>query len=220
MTGFKKKALLGASGLALAAGLVLAPAAAFAHVSVDPSGEASPGGETTLTFGISHGCDGSPTTSVAVSMPEGLSGVHPIADANWMIETERGGDAGRVSTVTYTATTPLPNDIRGEVKMLVGFADDAADPLAFPVEQTCEDGSTSWSEVASAGEDPHDLESPAPVLEFVDAAETAGEPAVAEASPESGPSGLEVAGYVATGAAVVISLAALGIAVSASRRKS
>ncbi|MGO3320452.1 MAG: nuclear export factor GLE1, partial [Microbacterium gubbeenense] len=67
---------------------------------------------------------------------------------------------------------------------------------------------------------PHDLESPAPVLEFVDAAATAGEPAAAEASPESGPSGLEVAGYVATGAAVVISLAALGIAVSASRRKS
>ncbi|MGO1236531.1 YcnI family protein [Microbacterium gubbeenense] len=216
MTGFTKKALLGASGLALAAGLVLAPAAAFAHVSVDPSGEASPGSETTLTFGINHGCDGSPTTSVAVSMPEGLSGVHPIADANWTIETERDGDAGRVSTVIYTATTPLPNDIRGEVKMLVGFADDAADPLAFPVEQTCEDGSTSWSEVASPGEDPHDLEAPAPVLEFVDAA-----PAVDADSPaESGPSGLEVAGYVATGAAVVISLAALGIAVSASRRKS
>lgn len=215
MTVLTKKALLGASGLALAAGLVLAPAAAFAHVSVDPSGEAAPGSETTLTFGVNHGCDGSPTTAVAVSMPEGLSGVHPIADANWTIETERGGDAGRVSTVTYTATTPLPHDIRGEVKMLVGFADDASGPLAFPVEQTCEDGSTSWSQVASAGEDPHDLESPAPVLEFVEAA-----PADQGSSAEPRPSGLEIAGYVATGAAVVISLAALGVAVSASRRKS
>jgi len=218
MAVFKKKALLGASGLALVAGLVLVPAAALAHVSVDPTGDAEPGGETTLTFGINHGCEGSPTTSVEVSMPEGLSGVHPIADAGWTIETERGGDAGRVSTVTYTATTPLPSDVRGEVEMLVGFADDASGPLAFPVEQTCEDGSTSWSEIAQAGEDPHDLEAPAPVLEFADAS---GDDADAEAAApeEPGPSGFEVAGYVAAGAAVVISLAALGVAVSTSRRK-
>ena len=216
MTVSKKKALLGASGLALAAGLVLAPAAAFAHVSVDPSDDARPGAETTLTFGINHGCDGSSTTSVEVSMPDGLSGVHPIADAGWTIETERGGDAGRVSTVTYTATTPVPSDVRGEVKMLVGFADDASGPLAFPVEQTCEDGSTSWSEIAQAGEDPHDLDEPAPVLEFVGAPEAEAE---ADAAADDGASGAEIAGYVAAGAAVVISLAALGVAVSASRQK-
>lgn len=158
------KFTLGLAGAALAAGLALAPTAAFAHVSVDPSTAPIAGESTTLTFGINHGCDSSPTTKVAVSMPDGLSGVHPIADAGWTIDVERDGDAGRVSTVTYTAVDPLPDDVRGEVKMQVGFADDASGALVFPVEQTCEAGSFSWSEVAQAGQDEHDLEAPAPTL--------------------------------------------------------
>ncbi|GGF46892.1 hypothetical protein GCM10010922_23320 [Microbacterium sorbitolivorans] len=201
----------GLAATALAAGLVLAPAAAFAHVSVDPSTEPLAGESTTLTFGVNHGCDGSPTTKVAVSIPEGLSGVHPIADAGWTIEVERAGDAGRVSTVTYTAVDPLPSDIRGEVKMLVGFADDAAGELVFPVEQTCEAGSTSWSEVAEAGQDAHDLEAPAPTLAM--ATPTAEPEAVDE-----GPGALEIAGYAASGAALVIALVSLGMVVAARRR--
>lgn len=201
----------GLAATALAAGLVLAPAAAFAHVSVDPSTEPLAGESTTLTFGVNHGCDGSPTTKVAVSIPEGLSGVHPIADAGWTIEVERAGDAGRVSTVTYTAVDPLPSDIRGEVKMQVGFADDAAGELVFPVEQTCEAGSTSWSEVAEAGQDAHDLEAPAPTL-------TMATPTAEPEAVEEGPSALEIAGYAASGAALVIALVSLGMVVAARRR--
>jgi uncharacterized protein YcnI len=206
------KLTLGLAGAALAAGLVLAPVAAFAHVSVDPSTEPLAGESTTLTFGINHGCDASPTTTVVVSMPDGLSGVHPIADAGWEIDIERDGDAGRVSAVTYTAVDPLPADIRGEVKMQVGFADDAAGELVFPVEQTCETGSTSWSEVAEAGQDAHDLEAPAPTLVMATPSAEAVE------SDDDGPGALEIAGYAASGAALAIALVSLGIAISSRRR--
>jgi len=201
----------GLATAALAAGLVLAPIAAFAHVSVDPSTEPLAGESTTLTFGVNHGCDGSPTTKVAVSIPEGLSGVHPIADAGWTIDVERAGDAGRVSTVTYTAVEPLSSDIRGEVKMQVGFADDASGELVFPVEQTCEAGSTSWSEVAEAGQDAHDLEAPAPTLVMAT-------PTAEPEADDEGPGALEIAGYAASGAALVIALVSLGMVVAARRR--
>ena len=200
---------------ALAAGLVLTPVAAFAHVSVDPSTDPLPGSSTTLTFGINHGCDGSPTTKVAVSMPEGLSGVHPITDANWTIDVERGGDAGRVSTVTYTALTPIPADQRGEVKMQVGLTDDAAGELIFPVEQSCQSGSISWNEVAEDGQDPHDVEAPAPTLQI--AQPDAEQAPAAEGSDSL--SGVELTSLAVSSGAAVISVIALITALGARRRR-
>lgn len=217
----RSKTALGAFGVALAAGLVLVPVAASAHVGVEADGSAAPGGETTLTFGFSHGCDGSPTTQLVVEMPDGLSGVHPVADPAWDIEIERGGDAGRVSTVTYTATEAIPDELRGEAEMVVGFADDAADALAFPVEQICEDGSTSWSEIAEDGQDPHELESPAPVLSLAGddaaghdhggAASASGSPEDAAASEQPSqtlPITLGVVGVVLGAAGLVAGIAA------------
>lgn len=214
MTTTTKKFSRYLAGGALAAGLVLAPAAAFAHVGVDSSDAPVAGQTTTLTFGFNHGCDGSPTTQIAVTLPDGLSGVHPIQDAGWTIEVERGGDAGRVSTVTYTATEPVPDELRGEVAMQVGFADDAAGELVFPVEQTCESGSTAWSEVAEAGQDPHELDAPAPTLEM---ATPSAEPVAADDS-----AGVEPWTIVSAGINVValaVAATALTIAVRASRRR-
>ena len=206
-----KKFTLGLAGAALATGLVLAPAAAFAHVGVDPTSDPIAGQSTTLSFGFSHGCDGSPTTQIAIDMPDGLSGVHPIADAGWTIDIERGGEAGRVSTVTYTATSPIPDQVRGEVKMEVGFTDDAAGTLVFPVEQTCETGSTSWSQVADAGQDPHELDAPAPTLEMV----------TPEPAATGDAEGAEAWTLVSAGVNVValgLGIAALTVAIRSSRR--
>jgi hypothetical protein len=96
--------------------------------------------------------------------------------------------------------------------MQVGFADDAAGELVFPVEQTCETGSTSWSEVAEAGQDAHDLEAPAPTLVMATPSAEAVE------SDDDGPGALEIAGYAASGAALAIALVSLGIAISSRRR--
>lgn len=212
-----------ALGTALGTALVLAPVAASAHVGIDADDETVAGGEATLTFGFSHGCDGSPTTALSIEMPDGLSGVHPVADAGWTIDVERGGEAGRISTITFTAETPIPNDARGEVELLAGFADDAVGPLAFPVEQVCEDGSIAWSEIAAEGADPHDLEAPAPVLELTEPqSEEAGDPHAAEhasAADDAAAGGAGAVPLALSGVAVVVSLAALGTSIVRTRRR-
>ena len=156
-------AVLG-TGLAVAA-----PSVALAHVGVSPD-TLPAGASTVLTFSFTHGCDGSPTTALRITMPDGLASVSPTADGDWDIAVERGDD-GLVSVVTYTALTPVPSDLRGAVSMQVRPEEDAAASLAFPVEQVCETGVNEWTEIAEDGEDPHDLESPAPVVGLVAASE-------------------------------------------------
>ncbi|GAA1529380.1 uncharacterized protein YcnI [Microbacterium ginsengiterrae] len=148
---------------ALAAALVVAaPAAAQAHVGVSPD-VLTPEGSAVLTFSFTHGCENAPTTALRITMPEGLTSVAPTVDAMWDVAVERA-DNGLVSAVTYTATSPVPHDLRGAVTMAVRLGEDAPSTLAFPVAQTCTEGVNEWVEIAEEGEDPHDLESPAPVV--------------------------------------------------------
>lgn len=156
-------AVLGGALLTLAA-----PAVAGAHVGVAPDDLAA-GDHGVLTFSFSHGCDNSPTTSLRITMPEGLASVAPTMDGDWDIAVERGDD-GLVSAVTYTALTPVPNDLRGAVSMSVGLDEDTPDTLAFPVVQECVEGTTEWTQLAEDGADPHMLDSPAPVVTVSDAA--------------------------------------------------
>mgnify|MGYP002039115233 FL=1 len=152
--------LVGGTILALAL-----PTMASAHVSVSPD-ELTAGDHGVLTFSFAHGCENSPTTSLKVTMPEGLASVAPTMDSDWTIDIEKGDD-GLVSAVTYTAIAPVPNELRGAVSMAVGLDEDTPDSLAFPVVQTCVEGSTEWTQLAEDGEDPHSLDAPAPVVEVV-----------------------------------------------------
>ncbi|WP_169581507.1 MULTISPECIES: YcnI family protein [Microbacterium] len=153
--------------LGSAAGLVLAvgvPLAASAHVHIDP-GTASAGATETLTFAFSHGCDGSPTTALVIDIPEGVGNATPIVQGGWTISREAGAD-GIPTQITFTSDTPVDDGLKATLSMDVLFEESAADTsVAFPVTQTCVEGETAWTEVAEEGQDPHDLESPAPVVE-------------------------------------------------------
>lgn len=164
----------GASAIALGLSLALAvPLAAHAHVGVSP--EAITADESAVvTFSFTHGCDGSPTTGVRVSMPQGLASVSPTASAEWDVAVERGAD-GLVTAVMYSAVAPVPNELRGAVTLAVRAGEEISGPLAFPVEQTCVEGSIGWTEVAADGQDPHSLEAPAPVISVHAAAKDAAE---------------------------------------------
>lgn len=213
--------LIGGAVLALAI-----PAMASAHVSVSPD-ELVAGDHGVLTFAFAHGCESSPTTSLQVTMPEGLTSVAPTADSDWTIAIERGED-GLVSTVTYTAVSPVPNELRGAVSMAVGIDEDAPDSLAFPVVQTCVDGSTEWTEIAEDGADPHSLEAPAPVV-AVAAASTAhgahGGAAVQEEKPvesdaaDAAHSAPEPVATVLGAGGLIAGVAALIVAILAYRRR-
>lgn len=155
------------AGLALAIG---APLAASAHVHVTPE-TAAAGGTETLTFSFSHGCDGSPTTAVAVDIPAGVGNATPVVQGGWTITRELGTD-GVPTRVVYTADTPVEDGFKAAVSMDVLFTEGTADTtLAFPVTQTCAEGETAWTQIAEDGEDPHDLDAPAPLVAVGDVAD-------------------------------------------------
>ena len=160
-------ARLSAAGLAAGAVLALTavPLAASAHVTVTPSDTAA-GSYTVLTFAFSHGCEGSPTTALAIDIPESIESVSPTLNPNYTIEKVADGD--RTAQVVYTAITPVEDGYRDTIELSMRLPDDAAgETLSFPVLQTCEVGETNWNQVAEEGEE--EPESPAPTVVVTEA---------------------------------------------------
>jgi uncharacterized protein YcnI len=177
--------------VASAAGLTLAlaaPVAAQAHVELEASSTA-PATLSVLTFAVGHGCEGSPTTSLAVTFPAEVQAVTPTIKPGWSIteapavaavgaetaetaeaDTDTGAATG--TTVTWTADpgSALPDGFRDTVAVsaLLPVGGAAGDLVAFPTVQTCEVGSYDWVEVAEPGSDAEPA-SPAPVLTLTDA---------------------------------------------------
>jgi len=162
-----------AAATILAAGLVLAaPLAATAHVTVTPDQTAAAGGHGVLTFAFSHGCEGSPTTALRIDIPDGIASVSPTVEPGWSIDVARDADDGLVSSVTYTADTPVESGLRAALALGVTYAGDTGGRfLAFPTVQICEGGTVEWTEIAAEGEDADALESPAPVVAVAAAAD-------------------------------------------------
>ncbi|GAA5203929.1 hypothetical protein GCM10025773_36100 [Microbacterium jejuense] len=130
---------------------------------VDPE-TAAAGSTETVTFSFSHGCDGSPTTALAIDMPEGVGNATPVVQGGWTITRELGTN-GVPTRVVYTADAPVEDGLKAAVAMDVLFTEAAADTaLAFPVTQTCTVGETAWTQIADDGQDPEELDSPAPVV--------------------------------------------------------
>lgn len=199
---------------------VATPLAASAHVHVTP--EEAPGNASTrLDFSFSHGCDGSPTTALVIDIPDVVDGVTPIVDGAWSIEVATGDD-GVPTQVTYTALAPIDDHLAASVAMNVIFPGSAeGEQVPFPVTQICEAGETAWVEVAEDGQDPHDLDAPAPVVVVGGAADDDGhghdhadetEATETAASDAATPEGDLVARWLA-GGALVVGAAAVVLAV-------
>lgn len=180
-----RRTLTAAAATGSAAAVMLAAAGgAAAHVGVTPD-KTSANSYALLTFGIPHGCDGSGTTKVAITLPAELNDAQPTVNPNWTVEkvTEQlpepkkladgSSITKRTSQIVYTAKEPLPHDLRDALVLSVKLPDAAGNTLHFPTLQTCETGQTDWSQIAKDGEDPHSLEAPAPSI-TVTAAESAG----------------------------------------------
>lgn len=175
---------LGATALTAGGLIVLATAAtASAHVGIAED-EVAAGSTALITFQFSHGCDGSPTTEVRIQMPATVAQVSPTINANWdvtktmeTLDTPIEGGHGeqiteRVAEVVYTAKTPVLEGSRDLFVLSVLIPEDAAGTtLFFPTIQTCEAGETAWIEIPAEGQEPDDLESPAPSVAVVDATE-------------------------------------------------
>lgn len=154
---------------------------ASAHITITPEGTAA-GSYTLLRIGVSHGCDGSATTEVAIQIPEEFATVTPGVNYGWTVEKVmenlatpvpdgHGGEyTERVAEVVYTAKEPLPDDLYDSFLMSVRLPEDAAgQTLYFPTVQTCEEGETAWVQIPQEGQDGEELENPAPSVTVTEA---------------------------------------------------
>lgn len=165
------------AGSTLAAGALLAvavPLSASAHISVDSPSTAA-GSYTVLTFALPHGCDGSATTALAISIPEQIASVTPTVNPGWDVSkvdvdlakpiTDGAGNtiSTRLGQVVYTAKTPFPDGLRDTFALSMQLpADAAGSTLEFPILQTCEVGETNWNQAPKA--DGSEPDHPAPAI--------------------------------------------------------
>lgn len=173
-----RRIALPAAGAAGALALAVAPASA--HVTISPSTTAA-GSYAVLTVSVPHGCDGSATTRIAISMPEEIPQVTATRNPFWDLEVQteplaepiedaHGNEiTQREAVVVYTAKEPLPDPDRDTMELSVQLPDAAGETLAFPIVQTCEQGETGWTEVAEDGADADALEHPAPTITITEA---------------------------------------------------
>ncbi|OQS41385.1 YcnI family copper-binding membrane protein [Chromobacterium haemolyticum] len=151
--------------------LLTATGSALAHVTLETPTAAS-GSYYKGVLKIGHGCNGSPTTAISVELPEGVRLAQPMPKAGWEVEVSKSAvkpfdNYGRkvsedVSRITWKGGK-LPSNFYDE---FVFQAKIAAQPgkLYFKVKQQCEQGETNWAEIPAAGQDAHDLKSPAAEL--------------------------------------------------------
>jgi uncharacterized protein YcnI len=170
-----------AAGVALLA--VAGPASA--HVTVMPTTTAA-GAYTVLTVSVPHGCEGSPTTKVAIQIPEEILSVTPTRNPLWEVTKQKqklaepitdahGNEVTeRDAVVVYTAKTPLPDGYRDAFELSLQLPEEEGKTLAFPAIQTCEKGETAWAEIAAEGQDAEELEHPAPTVTITAADEEDG----------------------------------------------
>ena len=142
-----------------------------AHVTlVEP--QAQTGGNFVAQFRIGHGCAGSPTTALTITLPESVVSAKPKAKAGWTISMTHAplakplaGEGGRaiterVSSITWSGGS-LANDQFDDFAVLLRLPDTAG-PLSFAALQTCEKDSENWAEVPDGSG--RKLTHPAPVL--------------------------------------------------------
>ncbi|RFU83211.1 DUF1775 domain-containing protein [Streptomyces triticagri] len=168
---------------AVAATAVLAlSGTAFAHVSVQPEGEAAKGGYATVNFKVPNESDKAATNKLEVSFPTDhpLASVMPQPVPGWDIKVTKskldkplevhGSKIDEaVSKVTWTADGDgVKTGEFQQFPVSVGALPEDADQLVFKAVQTYDDKEVvRWIEEPKEGAD--EPEHPAPVLELEDA---------------------------------------------------
>ncbi|MGC5781190.1 DUF1775 domain-containing protein [Methylobacterium sp. NFXW15] len=150
----------------------------WAHAVLERK-EASPDASYRGVVQITHGCAGSPTTKVSVTIPEGVVGAKPMPKPGWQVTTTKGAYAraypyyhGSISegvkTITWTGGS-LPDDQVDEFTFFARISDafTPGQTVYFPIQQDCEKGSYSWSEIPALGTSAHTLKEPAPGVRIV-----------------------------------------------------
>eukprot|EP01037_Dinobryon_pediforme_P016271 gene16271-16450_t len=170
------------TGLA-AAFLLAASSVAMAHITLEKP-ESLPKSGYKAVFRVPHGCEGSATISIKITIPEGVIAAKPMPKAGWTLSVTKGAYANSYKHYGETVTAGvkeitwsggnLPDDEYDEFTVSTylteAFAVGAA--VYFPVVQTCEKGTSNWVAVPSDGQAA--TGEPAPSVKIVAAASSEG----------------------------------------------
>lgn len=172
---FSRQSLLSVTWRLGAAALSLAALQAQAHITLEtPQAEA--GSYYKAVFRVGHGCAGSPTRELVVTVPEGAQGAKPQPKPGWVVATETAPlttpstSHGRtltedVRTVRWSGG-PLADAHYDEFVLRVKLPEQPG-TMHWKVSQVCENGRTDWHDLPSSGSSVQGLKSPAAVLEIV-----------------------------------------------------
>lgn len=153
--------------------------AATAHATLEAQ-SAAVGSTYKGVMRIGHGCDGQATLKVSIKIPEGVIAVKPMPKAGWALETSTGAYSephdyygkslskgvreiiwsGELSDAHYDEFT-----FRAKLSNKLS----AGETIYFPTVQTCADGTAEWVNIPLDGQDPHDINDPAPGLALTEA---------------------------------------------------
>lgn len=165
------------AGSVAASAVLLLAGPAFAHVSVQPQGEAAKGGYATINFKVPNERDKASTNKLEVSFPvteHPLASVMPQPVPGWTVKVEKAKLAkpleihGKkiteaVSKVTWTGGKIGPGEFQ-QFPLSVGQLPEDADELVFKALQTYDNNEiVRWIEVPKDGKEPA---LPAPVLKL------------------------------------------------------
>lgn len=167
---------IAASGLLAAGFFSLVSGGASAHAVLAPA-QGAVDSTWRGAVRISHGCEGTPTRLVRVTIPDGVVAVRPKAKYGWLIETTWAPYAkpveihGKkvtegVKSITWKGAA-LPDHMFDDFEFMVRITPDVVPvdgKLRFPVYQECEKGAFDWVETPASGQNAHDLKAPAPAL--------------------------------------------------------
>jgi uncharacterized protein YcnI len=163
---------------ALGGALLIAPHLAAAHVYLETA-EAPANGSYKAVLRVPHGCEGKPTTALRVRIPEGVIAVKPMPKPGWELATVKAKYARPYEYFDSELTEgvkeinwsggELPDDFYDEFVFLGRLTDfQPGTVLHFPTVQECAGGVHRWIEIPAAGQDPDELDEPAPQLEIVE----------------------------------------------------
>ena len=213
-----KKTLLATAALAL-----VAPAAAQAHVTLQPN-TATAGAYTRLDVRVPNERDDASTNKVEVQFPDGFASASYEPTPGWdvkvtkktldkPVQTDDGEITEGVDTITWTAKSEadaIPPGAFEDFGLSVQIPGKAGDKLTFKALQTYTGGEV----VRWIGAE--DSDNPAPVVSVNDGAATAATPAPTQAAATATPAAAESSDDGGNGLAIVaLIVGALGLVVGA-----
>lgn len=135
--------------------LLLAATSAQAHVTLEQK-EAEAGSAYKAVLKVGHGCEGSATRQLSVTVPPGLRKAKPTPKAGWTL-------AIKSDEISWTANSEADylQDAWYDEFTLRGSLQDEPGELWFKVRQTCVKGESNWAEIPAAGGSTQGLKWPA-----------------------------------------------------------